>query len=359
MSNTWQEQFIELTKYVAGHPEIVISETMVSIPESVRPEFYRLFGGVRRSFAIGKFPDLIEAAEPLAQSFAKTQQEVEQLLGLESVVIPDSVKRFIKDPVDGLIRVSWSPLFDLLKKKLDPATFVSNELREVKQLYDDLHYQAYEDWLELALLKLFKAKHLLRVNAPTISGSFGHAQGYVMHLDIKPVIPPEESKELSLVRDFSMVSFTVPDFIVYSAELGKYASVKAQAFKASWVALDPSESREWLPLDNKLNVFEPGYLLIYVDDNPLNLALVNDVNKICRPDIVLEFREKKNWYSDEEMQKVKAHNDMLKPKLGTFIVSREPVREHLSPELEEGIRLLNVGIDDDQLRRIIDVLKML
>lgn len=357
MSNTWQERFTELTNYVAGHPEIVISETKVSIPESVRPEFYRLFGEVRRSFVIEKFPDLIEDAEPLSQSSAKTQQEVEQLLGLESIVIPDSVKWFIKDPVGGLIRLLWSPLLDLLKKKLDPATFLSNGLREVKQLYDALYYQAYEDWLELALLKLLKAKHLLRVNAPTITGSFGHAQGYVMHLDLKPVIPPEESKELSLIRGFSMVSFTVPDFIVYSAELGKYASVKAEVCKANWVALDPSESREWLPLNDMRDIFKPGYLLIYVDDNPLNLALVNDVNKICRPDIVLEFRERKNWYSDEEMQKVKAHNDMLKPKRGTFIVSREPVREHLPPGLEEGIRLLNVGTDVDQLRRIIDVLK--
>lgn len=358
-TGTFQENFSKLRTFLIEHPEIKISKTRVSIPRSKRTDFYQLFDEARRSFVIEKYPELIKAAEPLAQSFTKNQHEVEHLLELEKTIIPDGVRRFTDNPADSLIRILWTLLFDLLKERADYASFEANALREVRQLYSSLYYQTYEDWLELSLLKLLKPKHLLTVNVPTITGSFGHAQGYVMHLDLKPVILPEESKELSLLRGFSMVSFTVPDFIVYSAELGKYVSVKAEPCKANWIAVDPNESREWILLDKNPDIFEPGYLLIYVDDNPLSLALVNDARRICQPDIVLEFRESKNWYSDIKMQKIKVHNNVLKPILGTFIASVEPVKEFLYSKPEENIHLLNVGSDDNQLRTIIDALKTL
>lgn len=359
MSSSWQGSFTKLRAFINEHPDIVVSGTKVSIPENMRSEFYRLFNDTRKAFITWKYPEIIESAETLSQSFTTNQDVVERLLKLKKIIIPDQLKWFIENPVEGLMRILWTPLLDLLKGKTNISLFESNASKEIKQLYDSLYYQAYQDWLELVLIKMLKAKHLLVVNAPSMSGSFSHAQGYVMHLDVKPVILPEESNELLLIRDFTYVSFTVPDFIIYSSELGKYVSVKAEPCKANWIALDPSDSREWLPLDNKLNLFGPGYLLLYVDDNPVNLALVNDVNKICRPDIVLEFREKENWYFSKEMARIKAHRDVLKPRLGTFIASSKPVEESLSQETEEGIHFISVGVDENQLRPIVDALKTL
>jgi len=357
MSSSWKGHFAKLKAFVDEHPDIVVSGTKVLIPESKRSDFYRLFNEARKAFIAWKYPKIIEAAQVLCQSYTKNHNEVKHLLKLNKVLISEQLKWFTDNPVEGLMRILWTPLFDLLKGKTDITLFESNASKEIKQLYDSLYYQAYQDWLEFVLIKMLKAKHLLVVNAPTLSGSFSHAQGYVMHLDVKPVIPPEESNELSLLRDFSYVSFGVPDFIIYSSELGKYVSIKAEAYAASWVALDPSDSREWLPLDNKLDLFGPGYLLLYVDDSPLNLVLVNDVNKICRPDIVLEFREKENWHFNKEITRIKTHRDVLKPRIGTFVASSKAVKERLSEELEEDIHFINIGVDENNLRPIIDALK--
>jgi hypothetical protein len=357
MTNDWQQSLTNLKAFIKEHPEVIIENNRTIIPEEVRFEFYRLFDETRQYFVLEAAPQLIKDAKPLALSFNEIITQIERLLPLKSFDIPGAIKWFTDDPINGLIRMLWAPVFDLLQAKTDIDVFKINESVEIRQVYSSLMHECYADWLELAMIKQLQAKHLLRVNAPTITGSFGHAQGSVMHLALNSVMPPEESDELSLVRNFSMVSFGVPDFIVYSAELGEYVSVKTELQKARWIASDASLDREWLPIENEKNIFGSGYLLIYVDSNPLNLALVNDVNRICRPDILLEFREQENWYSASEMQTIRTHHDIFKPRLGTFVASREELTGDLSQESESNIQFINVGTNDNQICVLVNTLK--
>lgn len=356
MSGTWQERLAELENYIAVHPEIVIEGTSVTIPEDVRSEFYRLFNEFRIAFISKKFPGLIKSTNPLSQNYQRIKKDVIQLLSLDSIVLPESVERFIRKPINTLAGLLWSPLFNMLKRRIDLATFETEGVRVIKEAYYFCYYKGYESWLELALLKLLKSKKLQRVPVPAAGYSFSHSQSEAIHLKLSPVYVPIESTELSFMRSQPHTSFTVPDFIVYSETLGKYISARAEAHEARWIATDASENRDWLPILNAhiKTIFTPGYILLFIANAPEDIALVNDVNKICRPDLVIEFRVQEGWYSEDELQNIRLRHDILKPVMGTYIVTREPV-QLLDFDRQNDIRILEVGFNQSKLKPLVDV----
>jgi len=356
MTNSWRQVFTELTNFIAEHPEIEIEEARVIIPENTRLEFNRLFRAVRAAFINEKFPGFLAAAKPLSQSFVKAEQEVGKLLDLEGVSIPDRLNWFLRDPVDGLVRELWILLFELLKRRIDIATFEKKGSERIGLIFDLFYEAGYGSWMELSLVDLLESKKLLKVSVLTAGTEFGHVEGEAVLLFNRPVPPPQESKQLSFCRGLAHTSFTVPDFIVYSGKVGRYVAARAEIRQATWNAANASENREWYPLVNYQAIFEPGYALLYVDDGPEEISLVLDVDKVCRPDLIIEFRGQEDWYVKEGLTKVKLRHDILNPKLGTYIVSRQPLPEQASAELVEGIHILTVDFDTTKLVPIVDAL---
>ena len=124
MSNTWSKQLSELEKYILGHLDIRIEEIKITIPQTIRSEFYRLFNELREAFISEKLPELNDTTKPLTRSFIKTRKDVIELLTLDSIILPDFVERFIEEPLDSLMGLLWSPLFDLLKRKINIEIFL-------------------------------------------------------------------------------------------------------------------------------------------------------------------------------------------------------------------------------------------
>ena len=356
MPGTWQERLAELEKYILNHPRIVIEETSVTIPESARAEFYRLFNAVRKAFVSEKFPLLDKTTASLSRHYPEVRQDVLRLLELDNIVLAEAIERFIRDPLDALAGLLWSPLFNILKRKIDLVAFETEGVRVIKEAYHFSYYKSYESWLELALLKLFKSKRLQRVPVPAASDSFDHAQSEAIHLKLSPIYAPVESMKLSFVRSQPYTSFTVPDFIIYSEKLGKYVSARAGIHEARWIATDASQNRDWLPILNEhiKAIFTPGYILIFIADAPEDIALINDVNKICRPDLIIEFRVQEDWYSEQELRNIKFRHDILKPVRGTCIVTREPVPP-LESDRQDNIHILEVGFNQLKLKPVVDI----
>jgi hypothetical protein len=59
------------------------------------------------------------------------------------------------------------------------------------------------------------------------------------------------------------------------------------------------------------------------------------------------------WYQKGELEKTRFYNDKLKPVLGSYIISRNPVPELKPEEQEEGINILTVGFDQSRLEAVI------
>lgn len=351
MSNKWRQVYTELTDLIAEHSEVEIGASVVRIPESVRPEFYRLFETVRTVLVEEKSPDLLSKARVLSESYTKVEEEVMKLLGLESVSTSPSLHRFLHDPIDQLIRGLFNPLFDLLKGRIDVEKYEEGASRNIEASFRPLYQSGYEKWIALSLVKLLEANKSFQVIIEDVSVEDVLKSGGLVE---ERVPAPEESKALSFKHDLE-VGFIVPDIIVHSARVDRYIALSSEIGTAVATASDASEKREWLPLDSVVDLGS-GITLVYVDDNPEELSLVADAQKICRPDLIIECMGLKELYEKERLDKVKLHHNSLKPRLGTYIVSKEPVPEQEPEKQEVDIHILSVGFDQSKLKPIISAL---
>jgi hypothetical protein len=170
----------------------------------------------------------------------------------------------------------------------------------------------------------------------------------------EPVPPPKESKRLQF-RDDPEAIFVVPDLIVNSTGVNGYVSFKSRCGKAVAKAVNASEKRKWYPLDSVAPMIA-NLTLVYLADNPEDISLVSDVDRICKPDVIICTRENEKWYEKEGLKMVRSYHYSLKPTLGTYVVSREDMVDKNLGERDEDIHILSVGLDHCKLEPIVNAL---
>lgn len=354
MSNDWQEVYSELAGFIIKHPELKIEESIVRIPENFRLEFYQLFDSVRKTFLEEKFSNLLNEATALSRSYLKVEQEVAGTLGLDDILTTVSLHRFLHNPIDELRRVVFDPLFDLLKAKVGVEVFTERASQNIKDSFGLLYQSGYEKWLALSLVQLLEADKLFQVIIRPVPYLQPEDAVTEITKSDREVPTPEESKCL-LFKYKCDGFFVVPDCIVHSTRINQYLAFKSEIGKAFVNASNASEEREWYSL-HSIGGLEPGLILIYVDDQPEDIALVTDAQKICRPDLIIACKYQKDWYNNEGLASIKVMHDSLKPILGTYIVSKEPVPGQEYQKQDADVHILTVGFDQAKLEPIVRAL---
>ena len=335
MSNTWQKAYSELKEYIAGNPKVEIGKDVIAIPGNVRPEFYRLFDTVREAFLKNKFQTLLDEAAPLSKNYAEVSQEVTKSLGLTEIKVSASLNWFLNSPVNGLIRSLFNPLFDLLKGKIDADTFEHEASINIENSFSKLFKSGYEKWVSLSLINLLAPDKALAVPLQDI-WAVPDEVSISRGISEEPVPEPEATKSLSLEHATEAL-FIVPDIIVHSAKLGRYVSIRSDLAETMWIAKRVSSNKEWYRFPELTGLYTQvahwADLFIYIDDKPEELALVADYGRFCRPDIIVKCMEQADWYQRGSLERVKLNHDLLKPKLGSYVVSIHTVPEEAFKEL--------------------------
>ncbi len=377
MSSRWQDAFTGLQDFIKVTPSITISTLVLAIPGDVKAEFYRLFDDVRLAFVEEKFPALLEEAGILSQNYIRAEQEVKELIKLDGIVALGFLNRFLHEPKSELIRGLTNPLFELLRGTIDSGTFEQQCLTDVQITFDRSHRLGYAKWVALSLVKMLESDRLFTVTPPE-SKLDGHGEPLCCELDVPS---PQESKILSFEHGpNNFPPFITPHFIVHSAKLSRYVSFRSELVApGEYIALNYSaDKREWylteaIKKEYKAARTNPS-LLIYIGDELDELALIADKDRMCRPDMIVEYRELGDW-DDKDMPAMTKLYDILNPKLGRYIVSREPlpmqVSQETSPapavpqllveqetETEERAanRSLTIGFDQSKLEPITETL---
>jgi hypothetical protein len=352
MSGNWRQRYSELSGLLAQDPGIIVETSSIIIPERVRAEFYQLFDAVRNTFIEETSPNILEESKVLSENYLKAEVEVKKLIKLDDIIKPKPLAWFLEDPVDGLRRRLFDPLFDLLKGRLNIDTFERESSLKIEAAFKTLHNAGYGKWAAVSLIKLFKADRLLQIILRRVARS----ERIVIQASasLEQIPPPHNSEYLSFMHtDEDLLA--VPDFIIHTPEIGRYIAIRSDYKPALATATNTSEDREWYLLDS-VGVLEPGLIFIYIADNAEEISLVADAKKICRPDLILECRGQKGWYKKEGLKKIKVVHDSLKPILGTYVISKEPVPERESEKQEVDIHILAVGFDQSKLEPVTDAL---
>ncbi|MFC1846952.1 hypothetical protein ACFLYS_02715 [Chloroflexota bacterium] len=353
MSDKWKLALKNLVDFIDKHPEIEISENVIGIPAEFKPDFYKLFNLVRTTIIEEKMAAFIEHAKPLSRSFMKIEDEVLNKLALNQITMDPGLSRFLHDPMDQLTRGLFYLLFDLLKGRLDNDKFERKAIDNVGLPFLHLYRLGYTKWIAISLIRLLEADNLFKA----VSRESGSSEGQGSKengLSYEVITTVDESRNIVFHHDQKVI-LLVPDVIFRSSINGKYISVMSYYSPASGRASDTSKKRKWYPLDSVASL-DTDLILIYIDDKPEELALVADVDRICKPDMIVHSRERKGWFKAEGMQRIMPQHISLKPNLGSYIVSKEPSPEVKLDEREEGINVIYAGLDITRLQPIADTI---
>lgn len=351
MSNTWQKAYSELKEYIAGNPKVEIGKDVIAIPGDNRKEFYAMFDRIREAFIRDFFFDGLSDSEELSREFKAVAQEVTSSLGVEGEVeLNPKLKWLIDNPLNGLIRPLYDPLFDLLKGKIDEETFMEKGFMEVQSALTDLYHKGYDRWIILTLVKWLEPSSLLCVPQKEPNAINCLTELYKQGERIEPVPNIKKASRLSF-EPGTWDTFIVPDLIIYSNRLNKYVglrtSLPTNTDEPYLTAKQITSKREWLPfseLKHRFILTNPWpNILVYIDENPKNIKLIADFKYMLRPDLVVNTMPEDNWFNLSTIDWIKSHNEHLKPFTGTVVLCRrdapedafkalEPVAVQLAPE---------------------------
>ncbi len=365
MIATLNNAYLELTEFIQGNPEISIGVDKVKIPGDVRMQFYRLFDAVRSQPVEQELPDLVAEAKLLSDNYLKIEKEVLESLGLEKISMPVGLGRFLHYPLGELMRDGFDPLFDLLKGLIDYQAFEQKVIQSVRTSYARLFASGYEKWVALSLVRLLGADSLFQYPVEELSLADWHREKEIVNVEVRG----SKKSNCLLFNDNQPQSIIAPDFAVHSTPLDKFIAFRSELGNALATATNASPKREWISIDSI-----PGWMdldlanltLIYVDNDPENINLAIDKRRICRPDLILECRSQDGWYNAEEAGRIKLHDSIFKPRLGSYVISRETVsqdvmelKQNRGPEdrgKDPGI--ISAGYDCSKLKPVADSLSI-
>jgi hypothetical protein len=374
MSN-WQSGYAKLSAYVSAHTEIQITPAVTSIPAEVRPEFYRLFDAIRFDYVKEAIAPALQDATELGFEYYKAKAAFIDSFKV-AVEIPAPLEWFLQDPVDGLARRIFEPLFNLVNGTTDTNRFEQSANRIIQESTKDFTERAYRHWVTLSLLRLLKPKrffsvpvHDERVEPDLSQASIRHGR---MRLDV-PALDKFEKLELD---SSEYIPLLVPKMIVESDAIGSFAALRTPFFRVYFAGIDLHDhvkGGEWQRIDGleykfgKLRLWPD--LGLYADSDPDNLRVMMDLDEVMRPDVTVEVRETADWYRGDGIDVLKRHFAVMHPRRGDFIVCRKPMPRldsgaaeapgtaNLLSQIPPVMQVLEVGYDADKLLPIIEALK--
>lgn len=329
MPSRWLEAYTELKNFIDANPRIEITPGVQSIPGDIRAEFYRLFDNVRLGFITENYNAFVDVARPLSRSYSDVVEKALANPGLSEIKPKSTLNWFLKDPLEGLNRLLFDLLFDLLKGKLDLEDFEQQAGERLSRSFHEMFRLAYEHWVLVALVSLLDGDRALTVplygseEDATLVGGGEPMPGTVQ----ESVSSPEESLVVSL-EHAKEAAFVTSDIILRSARTGGYVSIRRDLFAPQRMVKDVNRKREWLKY-REVGVkswcdhaADWPDMVVYAGSSAAELALVADYARFCRPEMIIECMEQDDWFSPEEAERIKRNQAFFKPRLGIFVICR-------------------------------------
>ncbi len=356
----WQQKYEELAALVAGNPRIEVSDALVRIPQEERTAFWNSFDSTREAFVSENFPDLLAEATVLAADYQKKVEEISHNLQVD-LSKTNGPENFLRNPVAAVKKQLLDPLLDLLKGRLNTATFEGNAKYEAATFFTEALQAGYENWTMLSLLQLLEGDDImaippvtfpwraLRDKKPPVSKQ---TKGFA-----RPCIVPDVRHIDKIVYNHAAYpSLIFSDFVFHSAKLNAYVALRLGCEKAICDAEKLSPGRNWLPGETILPL-SCNTILGYVADTPDDIALIGDAQHICQPDMIIECRSQKGWLDEKRSAEIKYHSQNLKPDMGTFILTVDTLPDtDLEDFMRQRITTVKIDFSQDWWTPILEVL---
>jgi hypothetical protein len=330
-----------LNQFIKDHPEIIINKSEISIPQELREEFYRRFDDVRRAFVEEQYASLPVDVQTLSDNYIRVENEIIETLSIERIAVPVDLHSFLHNPGDGLIRVMYNRLFDLLQGKTTFEEFQTASANDIRTAAGDLYRLGYEMWAALAFIKLLDPD-----------------KGYFVDLDddYKPYLT--DLKEIAFGRQAHHPTLRIPEFVLHSRKVDKYVTVKmgpAREIDTFVVRFTPPVRPKKKTGDTSYGLDSRVMLLTFLP-TPDEIPIVAEIydRKLVSPDMMIEFLTADEFESQTALDDVRRHFNAMNPRLGMCLLVIDPRGEAKPEPVAEKIRAISAGFDPAKMEPILE-----
>jgi hypothetical protein len=343
LSSGWNQEYRMLKDFIAAHSEIVIAQSEVSIPQEFRDEFYRRFDQVRSAIVADHYASLPEEIGLLCENYLSIEKEIKEALGLESIVAPVDLLSFLHNPKEGLVRIYYNRLFDMLQGKITPEAFELQAKEDLVVAAADLYRLGYELWSALMIIKLLEPD-----------------QSYLVDFDedYEPLVGNLTS--IAFGRQAHHPTLRIPEFVIHSRKLNQYVAVKmalAREIESYAPRYKPAVKPRKKTGDTSY-VLDSRVMLLYFLPDLKKIPVIADIyeSTLKRPDWMMEFISGSELKDAEAWNQVEQHREKLLPKLGVclMVVNPGPI-----PELEgfpNAVLTIAAGFNRSKLQSLVDAM---
>ena len=344
VESSWKHEYKILKDYITSNPEIHISPSEISVPENARDGFYSRFDCVRRALVKIRRGSLPFDADALAKNYTESENRIYQAAN-RRVEIPLELSSFLHDPEEGMMRLIYNRLFELIQGKISEDDFERMAAGDLVKDATRLFRLGYAVWAALAIVLRLEPDEL-----------FGVA------IDGNGAPCTTEIDEICFGRQFHHPAKRVPEFLFHSKKLGSYVAFKMPLAREINAYKVPEE----LPVQRLLRN-RNGDSSSTLDFRMTFLSVVRDLKRIpvfadlykrnvAGPDLAIVYLMERDFSDSEAIEEARNRVEILKPRLGGCAVIMDPSSKSESFDIGGNISAFSVGLDPSGFEHVIDKL---
>jgi hypothetical protein len=341
--SNWKEEYASMQGFIAENPGITLNPSEISIPPEVKEEFYQRFDRLRSAIVEAHYADLPVNVDTLCRNFIPIEKEVIEILGIEGISMPVDLSSFLHRPKEGLIRIVYGRVFDLLQGKVTCETFEQMCREDLMISSAHLYRLGYEWWASLVLIKLLDPDR---------------AFGVDFDLDYKPILT--ELKGISFGKQAHHPTIRIPEFVLHSRKLDRLVAVKmalTQEIESYTPQYKPPVRPRKRTGDTSF-ALESRVMILSLMSGPQDVPIIADIyDRILNsPDLMVECITAENLQDSNVMEQIRLRAESMNPKKGLSLLVVNPTGKVSAENIPEGIHAFAAGFDQTKLEEVISSL---
>jgi hypothetical protein len=344
LESQWKHKYRILKDYISANPEIQIGQTEVCIPEDLRNGFYQYFDSIRGAIVESWNGSFCFDVYSLSKNFIESERKLSEALNL-SIELPLDLSSFLHNPREGMMRLIYSRLFELIQGKIPENDFERIAAGDLTKDAAEMFRIGYESWAALALIIMLEPDEFF---------------GLALDSDNKPIVAG--IKEIAFGRQFHHPAKRIPEFVFHSKKLDSYVAFKmplAREVNSYYVPIELSTQ--------KLLRNRNGDSSSVLDHRMIFLSVVKDLNEspvfadihkrsVNGPDLCIEFGMEQDLSDPEIIGQIQNRVEIMKPCLGGAMVLMDSKPKSESFKITENIDAISVGLEPSGFQPIIEKL---
>jgi len=336
-STNWKKEYARLREYISANPEIVLTKNEISIPQTLRDEFYNIFDDIR-SAVVAKHLDVLSVGvRTLSERHTRAEKEAAGLLGVQEISMPIDLRVFLRNPEEGLIRAVYNCLFAFIQGKIDETEFERLAGESIDVSVSDLFHLGYEHWVGLELIKLLEPEEAFLVG---------------LDEEYKPCLLKLEM--VSFGKQWHHPTMRIPEFVVRSRRFNSLVAVKMaleKEIEEYFVTIKPPVRPKKRTGDTSFAMDSRVALLSFLKSEK-EIPVFADIydGTITSPDLLIEFVNVDAPGGETEVfERIRRHMEILKPKSGCSLIAPVDDFQIDSERIPENVHLVSLGFDTAKL----------